>query len=140
LKNFNSLFLLLFIVSCADPVKYKFSTEDINKSMIRHSDVQQKKSSVSTSLKGSSIKLISWNYLAGCRQNLRKWVVMTFCSIERADTAFKYFVQGQDLILIQEAYLDQQSIQVLKDMGQEYSWDMAISYITDKITEIPPAF
>ena len=90
-----------------------------------------------TALNAASIKIISWNNLAGCRQTIRNLTAFTHCNNTQADQSFLQLTNNRDLILIQEAYMDSDALQVLKDIGEEYSWDMAVSYIADKKKDIP---
>ena len=90
-----------------------------------------------TALNAASIKIISWNNLAGCRQTIRNLTAFTHCNNKQADRSFLQLTNNRDLILIQEAYMDSDTLQVLKSMGEEYSWDMAVSYVVDKKKDIP---
>lgn len=90
-----------------------------------------------TALNAASIKIISWNNLAGCRQAIRNLTAFTHCNKAQADQSFSQLTKNKDLILIQEAYMDSDTLQLLKDIGAEYSWDMAVSYIAHKKKDIP---
>ena len=90
-----------------------------------------------TALNGTSIKIISWNYLAACRQIIRNLAAFTLCNNAQADQSFLELTQNRDLILIQEAYMDSDTLQILKNIGKDYSWDMAVSYIAHKKNDIP---
>jgi endonuclease/exonuclease/phosphatase (EEP) superfamily protein YafD len=106
--------------------------------MAKNTDIAPSSNSLlKSSLNGSSIKLMSWNYLAACRQRLRKYAVFTFCDNKQADASFRELTRGQDLVLIQEAYLDSAAKQLFTDLGKDYSWDMAVSYIAEKNKNIP---
>ncbi len=130
----------LFLCSCSEYPLIE------NNNMMRHSEnqssnsideINKNSSIISSVIQGSSIKLMSWNYLAGCRQLIRKSIVFTFCSSTQADKSFKELTEKQDLILIQEAYLDTKTQQLLTDLGESYSWDMAVSYIAEQVENIP---
>lgn len=90
-----------------------------------------------TALDGTSIKLIAWNYLAGCRHSLKNLALMANCSTGQADNAFMELTRDQDLILLQEAYLDHEATQLLKQLGENYSWNMGVSFISDSKRDIP---
>ncbi len=122
-----ALLLLLFNFSF-------FPKQAVSQNMIQHS---QHALLFDSALKSASIKLISWNILAGCRQILKKIPVGVFCSSKQSDASFKSLVQKQDLILIQEAYLDKEALQLFSDLGKEYSWDMAVSFMAHKAQQIP---
>ncbi len=106
----------------------------ISQTMIQHS---QHSLLFDSALNSQSIKLVSWNTLAGCRQLLKKIPVGVFCTSEQSDASFKSLVQQHDLILIQEVYLDKEALQLFSDLGKDYSWDMAISFMAHKADQIP---
>ncbi len=101
-----------------------------NKQQCRHNDNN-------TALNSTSIKIISWNNMAACRKKLKQFAAMTFCSSHQADQSFVELAHNRDLILIQEAYVDYKVSQLLKNLGDNFSWDMAVSYIADKKRDIP---
>lgn len=90
-----------------------------------------------TALNGTSIKLISWNNLASCRQTIRNLTALTHCNNTQANQSFLELTHDRDLILIQEAYMDADNLQTIKNIGEEYSWDMAVSYIAHEKNDIP---
>jgi endonuclease/exonuclease/phosphatase (EEP) superfamily protein YafD len=90
-----------------------------------------------SAINAKTIKVISWNNLAGCRQTIRNLTAFTHCNNSQADQAFLELTKNRDLILIQEAYMDYGTLKTLKKLGSIYSWDMAISYIAHKKEDIP---
>lgn len=84
-----------------------------------------------STLSASSIKLISWNILAGCRQTTKNLAAFTLCTPEQADKSFIEFTKNKDLILIQEAYMDAGSLKIFNHNSPDYSWVMATSFIAD---------
>ncbi len=124
--------LLLLVSSCSYYVPEQDRIESSNR--VKQVNLLHENNNA---LNAESIKIISWNNLAGCRQAIRNITAITLCNEEQADRALLQFSQDRDLILIQEAYLDSDTLQVLTDIGAEYSWDMAVSYIAHKIKEIP---
>jgi len=116
-----------------------FNSSFLPKQAISQNMIQQSQHSLlfDSALNSASIKLVSWNILAGCRQILKKIPVGVFCSSEQSDASFKSLVHQQDLILIQEAYLDKEALQLFSSLGKDYSWDMAISFMAHKAHQIP---
>jgi len=90
-----------------------------------------------TALNGNSIKIVSWNNLASCRQIIRNLTALTHCNNTQADQSFLDLTHDRDLILIQEAYMDSDNLQTIKNIGEKYSWDMAVSYIAHEKSDIP---
>ncbi len=134
-KLFNSyslLCLMMLLSSCSYYVPQRHMIE--NSASIEQQCLFNENK---TALNAASIKIISWNNLAGCRQTIRNLTAFTHCNNTQADQSFLQLTNNRDLILIQEAYMDSDTLQVLKNMGEEYSWDMAVSYIVDKKKDIP---
>lgn len=90
-----------------------------------------------TALNSTSIKIISWNTMAACRKKLKQFAAMTFCNSRQSDQSFIELARNKDLLIIQEAYVDYTMSQLLKSLGDDYTWDMAVSYIADKKLDIP---
>ncbi len=130
--SYSLLCLMIFLSSCSYYVPQRHMIEN-SEGIQQHCLFNENE----TALNAASIKIISWNNLAGCRQTIRNLTAFTHCNNTQADQSFLQLTNNRDLILIQEAYMDSDTLQVLKNMGEEYSWDMAVSYIADKKKDIP---
>lgn len=128
-----SIFCLIFILSSCSYHVPKQDRVENSEGIQQHCIFNENE----TALNAASIKIISWNNLAGCRQVIRNLTAFTHCNNVQADQSFSQLTKNKDLILIQEAYMDENTLQVLKDIGAEYSWDLAVSYIAHKKKDIP---
>lgn len=130
LLYFHSVFCLTLLLSSCS-----FSIPDEN--IIEHSSYSAMSNDNETALNAASIKIISWNNLAGCRQTIKKISAFTLCNEQQADHSFLELTRNNDLILIQEAYMDSDTLDALKSMGIAFSWDIAVSYIAYPEENIP---
>jgi len=133
---------LLILNSCSHYIPKKHIIENSDNYIVYeknqlNSDQQCRYNNNDSAINAASIKVISWNNLAGCRQSLKKLAVFIQCDRVQADRSFIELTRNRDLILIQEAYLDQDTLQILKNLGEDYSWDMAVSFIANKKLDIP---
>ena len=133
---------LLIITACSHYIPKKHIIENSDNYIAYeenqlNSDQQCRYNKNSTAINATSIKIVSWNNLAGCRQPLKKLAAFTHCDRVQADHSFTELTRNRDLILIQEAYLDHDTLQLLKNLGENYSWDMAVSFIADSKLDIP---
>lgn len=81
-----------------------------------------------------SFEVLSWNGLAGCRSAIKNITGLRLnafaCSPERWDEVFCELSEEKDIILIQEAYLDDGFLRAIGAFGEPYSWNMAQSFMT----------
>lgn len=80
-------------------------------------------------------EILSWNGLAGGRKIFKNITGLKFdafkCSAEEWDNIFYDLLKEKDIVLIQEAYIDESFLNLLETADVEYSWNMARSFITD---------
>jgi len=146
IQQYARIFLIIVSISTAIEMSYADSLDQVPEYQIRssyHPPVNITKSpdhcvkhKQPSFLNGRSIKLMSWNNMAGCRHFFKNILALSYCPVASADNALLDFAKGQDLILIQEAYLDKTTEAVIKRLGDTYSWTMAVSYLVDKEQDI----
>ncbi len=127
-----TFFLLLLISSCSYYAPQRYTVETST-----HSPNQCLFNENQTAIDSRSIKIISWNSLAGCHQMMRNLAALTFCSEAQANQSLLELTKNRDILIIQEAFMDSEMRQTLKNLGTQYSWDMGISYILDQKKDIP---
>lgn len=143
LVYYCTIFLsLLFLNACSHYIPKKHIIENSDNYIAYekdqlNSEQQCRYNTNNTAINSASIKMLSWNNLSGCRQPLKKLAALTACNRLQADQSFIELTRDKDLILIQEAYLDHSTLGILNNLGENYSWNMAVSFIANKKFDIP---
>jgi endonuclease/exonuclease/phosphatase (EEP) superfamily protein YafD len=89
-------------------------------------------------LDASSFEVLSWNGLTGCRKTIKNLTGFAInCTPKKWNDIFSELSTGKDIILIQEAYMDDDFLNIMDAFGTPYSWNMAVSFIADKEKNIP---
>ena len=89
-------------------------------------------------LDASSFEVLSWNGLAGCRKTIKNLAGFAInCTPKKWNGTFFEISKGKDIILIQEAYMDEDFLHIMDAFDTPYSWNMAVSFIADKEKNIP---
>ncbi|WP_300465091.1 endonuclease/exonuclease/phosphatase family protein [Desulfobacula sp.] len=148
LKNCCHLFLIIvlftgFVCACCslpDTNSLIVSTGNGEFQQIK-AGVDQPHESTDTShhkLDASSFEVLSWNGLAGCRKTIKNITGFAFnCTPQKWNDLFWDLSKGKDIILIQEAYMDDDFLHIMDAFDTPYSWNMAVSFMADKERNIP---
>ncbi|MCP3888503.1 MAG: endonuclease/exonuclease/phosphatase family protein [Desulfobulbaceae bacterium] len=152
MKPYKLYFVIVIIASgfllssCSKYIPKRHVLESKNNFFVLDKDelnslMQSKEESSMEALNGSSIEILSWNTMASCKnfkKNFAGFVFSQFiCRTEEWSKTFKELSKNKDILVLQEAYLDQDVLDTINSLGKDYKWDMAVSYIEDEDNDIP---